>query len=202
MISEHLALTLIWAAWCVVHSVLISRSLTTRLAAAMPRLYSYYRLLYVVFSVVSIAPPLWYQSTVPAVLFFSWPFPWNVLRWLGILAGVAVIYAGARRYDQRVFFGLAQIRSRGKDAAGEKIAFSRSGILGRIRHPYYSGGIVFLLFWGDVTSVTVITRVVLIAYLVIGTVIEERKLLLEYGEEYESYRQSVPMFLPRLRRRK
>jgi len=36
-------------------------------------------------------------------------------------------------------------------------------------------------------------------YFLLGALHEERSLLEQFGQEYEEYRQSVPMFLPRLR---
>ncbi|MDP3480639.1 MAG: hypothetical protein Q8R88_12775 [Desulfoprunum sp.] len=34
------------------------------------------------------------------------------------------------------------------------------------------------------------------AYLIIGTILEERKLVVEYGDIYRTYQRQVPMLLP------
>jgi methanethiol S-methyltransferase len=45
--------------------------------------------------------------------------------------------------------------------------------------------------WSDVVTNTVLT-----AYVIIGTLLEERKLVLEFGEAYIAYQQEVPMLIP------
>jgi protein-S-isoprenylcysteine O-methyltransferase Ste14 len=39
-------------------------------------------------------------------------------------------------------------------------------------------------------------NIVLSSYLVIGTLIEERKLVLEFGDKYKTYQRQVSMFIP------
>jgi protein-S-isoprenylcysteine O-methyltransferase Ste14 len=196
--SGHLILAAAWTAWCAVHSLLITRGLLSWLRAHAPRLFAWSRLLYVLFSLVSLIPLLLYQRSLVSETWFAWQYPWNILQWSGIALSLAVLYAGAREYDQRTFFGIRQIR--GEERGPDSAEFRMSGILGCIRHPYYTGGIVFLLFWGDLTAATFVMKVVLIAYLVLGTFLEERKLLQEHGDAYARYRARVPMFLPRLKK--
>ena len=70
-----------------------------------------------------------------------------------------------------------------------------SGVLGVIRHPWYSG--VFLLLWAsDITLRGLMINLILSAYLVIGTFLEERKLVLEFGDRYREYQRQVSMFIP------
>ncbi len=70
-----------------------------------------------------------------------------------------------------------------------------SGILGVIRHPWYVA--VFILLWvGDLTPSKIIINVILSGYLVIGTFLEERKLVLEFGDRYRKYQAEVSMFIP------
>jgi len=42
----------------------------------------------------------------------------------------------------------------------------------------------------------IIINVVLTVYVVIGTKLEEKKLVLEYGDKYIKYQQEVPMLIP------
>lgn len=42
-------------------------------------------------------------------------------------------------------------------------------------------------------------RGVFFAYTLIGTELEERKLLRQFGQDYADYRRRVPRFFPRLR---
>lgn len=73
-----------------------------------------------------------------------------------------------------------------------------TGILGITRHPWYVA--VFLLLWAsDLNLGILLVNAVLSGYLVIGTLLEERKLVLEFGDKYREYQQKVSMFFPLLR---
>ncbi len=74
------------------------------------------------------------------------------------------------------------------------------GVYGKVRHPQYTG--LFLILFGEgivhwPTIVSVIAfPVVVVAYTLLARS-EEKHMLREFGEEYRSYRNRVPMFLPR-----
>ena len=64
------------------------------------------------------------------------------------------------------------------------------------------GGIALLWAIPGLTDVSLIVRTLLTAYLVIGALLEERKLTGVFGETYLAYRQRTPMLFPwRLRSR-
>ena len=70
-----------------------------------------------------------------------------------------------------------------------------SGILGLMRHPWYVA-VFFLLWASDLTAATITINLVLSGYLVVGTLLEERKLMIEFGAEYSRYQERVSMFVP------
>ena len=107
--------------------------------------------------------------------------------------------AGARVYDLRQTIGIRQIAEH-ESAGGitRSGSIGTSGILGRVRPPWYSGAI--LLIWArTIDPASLATNLVLTAYILIGTLLEERKLIAAYGDEYLKYRRRVPMLIPRLR---
>ncbi len=64
-----------------------------------------------------------------------------------------------------------------------------------IRHPWYLGGI--LIVWArDLSLSTILNNTVITSYFIIGTVLEERKLVREFGEPYREYQRNVSMFFP------
>jgi protein-S-isoprenylcysteine O-methyltransferase Ste14 len=70
-----------------------------------------------------------------------------------------------------------------------------TGILGVVRHPWFAGGL--LIIWArPIDMAILVTNVVLSTYLVLGAVLEERKLVAEFGDEYREYQEKVSMFLP------
>ena len=73
--------------------------------------------------------------------------------------------------------------------------FDDRGVLGLVRHPWYVA--VFIFLWASDLNVAVITvNLVLSAYLIVGTPLEERKLVIEFGEQYKRYQDRVSMFIP------
>jgi protein-S-isoprenylcysteine O-methyltransferase Ste14 len=72
--------------------------------------------------------------------------------------------------------------------------FDSTGVLGVVRHPWYLA--VFILLWArDLSPTQIIINVILSAYLVIGTLLEERKLVLEFGDKYKEYqRQGIDVY--------
>ena len=189
-------LALLWAAWCFLHSFLISKVFTGWLKRILGRRYGYSRLAYTFFSLVSLLPVLTYQLGLAETVFFAWPWPWSLLKYAMYGTALLFFYGGLRVYDVQYMLGLRQVNQlrRGLEPAG--VSFSREGILGRVRHPWYSGAILFILAYGEVTDVSLVVKTVLSVYVVIGTLLEERKLTSEYGESYRAYRREVPMFFP------
>jgi protein-S-isoprenylcysteine O-methyltransferase Ste14 len=80
----------------------------------------------------------------------------------------------------------------------------RKGVFGIIRHPMYMGEILLylgLLFFS--TSLAAIgVWIIIIAFLHYISRYEEKLLLTRFGDEYRQYMKDVPMYIPRLRRRK
>lgn len=67
-----------------------------------------------------------------------------------------------------------------------------------VRHPLYFG--TFLFIWGlplifPILSLLV-ANVIITIYTLIGIKFEEKKLILEFGEGYLKYQQTVPMIIP------
>ena len=70
-----------------------------------------------------------------------------------------------------------------------------SGILSVIRHPWYTASI--LIIWTRHLDVSaLIVNLILTLYLIIGTYLEEQKLIDELGDEYRLYQKNVSMLFP------
>jgi len=120
----------------------------------------------------------------------------HIVQYGVIALGAILLFAAARHYNMLQFLGIKQI-FQGRSGVGmaESGELDTSGVLKVIRHPWYSG--VFLLIWAsDITLRELIINLILSAYLVIGTFLEERKLVLEFGDRYREYQHRVSMFIP------
>jgi protein-S-isoprenylcysteine O-methyltransferase Ste14 len=76
------------------------------------------------------------------------------------------------------------------------------GIYARVRHPRYSSTLVGMTGFALLTNYSGVYLVVALTlpaiYLI--TILEERELLVRFGDEYRRYQEEVPRFLPRVRR--
>jgi methanethiol S-methyltransferase len=72
---------------------------------------------------------------------------------------------------------------------------NRNGLLRFIRHPMYLCLIIYL--WCQTfRMVDIIVNTILTIYVIIGTLLEEKKLVLEFGDRYIKYQLEVPMLIP------
>jgi protein-S-isoprenylcysteine O-methyltransferase Ste14 len=198
MTSACLFLALLWAVYCAVHSALISIPVTSWFKAALAGKYRFYRLFFNVFSLATLIPLVMYSHSAvfSSEPLFAWRGYWGIARYALAGLGVVLFVAGARHYSLPQFLGIQQIRREpprgGMTGSGD---FDDTGVLGLVRHPWYVA--VFVLLWtSDLNAASITVNLVLSAYLIVGTLLEERKLTVEFGEEYRSYQARVSMFIP------
>jgi len=192
---------LVTSAWCVLHSAFISRRWQRFVDGSLPSYRPWQRLAYVAASTVSFGVLALWLHGLPGTLLWSWIGIWRWVRWLGLAEAGLLFWLGSRAYEGAAFLGLRQAADYLAGRAPRAPAFRTDGILAVIRHPWYVGTLLLLAFGLPVTDVNLAWRGVLAAYVLVGTELEERKLLAELGPAYAEYRQRVPRYLPGLRRR-
>ncbi|NTV15629.1 MAG: hypothetical protein HGA96_17155 [Desulfobulbaceae bacterium] len=193
LLSQSPALFTAWLLWCCGHSLTASRRVKSWLGILCNLSPRGYRFGYVLVSALTLAPLLVWQLRVvslpaPAAL------PWQAFRFSLFAYAAYMFYAGGHSYDLKEFLGLATGAS--GDAAPQP--FRRAGILARVRHPWYSGGCALMLGLGGTPGDRWDWRLLVVAYLVFGCLVEERRLRAEVGAVYQEYQREVPMLLPRL----
>ncbi len=188
--SQSPSLFFTWALWCLLHSLLASRRVKRKIfRAGLPD--RYYRLGYVIFSIISLALLLAWQFTVLTLPVPAGP-AWQLPRLLLVVYGLFMLWAGSLAYDIHEFLGLDALSMKRSTSTN----FRRDGVLGRVRHPWYSGGIALVVALGETPLDRWDWRLLLIGYLVVGCLIEERRLVAELGEVYRRYQKEVPMLIP------
>jgi len=137
-----------------------------------------------------------YSRSVKGEMLYAWDGYLVILKWALIAAGVLLFVAGSRHYDMLQFLGVRQALAGARHTLINKSGeLDTTGVLGLIRHPYYTATI--LLFWsGDLDTTDLVINVVVTVYVVIGTWLEERKLVHEFGDSYRDYQRRVSMFVP------
>jgi methanethiol S-methyltransferase len=198
MRTDYLLLTLFWAGYCVVHSALISMMATRFFKHVLGNGYRFYQLAFNIFSIITLVALLIYShsSRFQGRMLFEWSGNWRILRYCLIALAAVLIIAGARQYSMRQFLGIRQIFGYSiTSAMTNRAHFEKTGVLGVVRHPWYVS--VFILLWASDLNMAAITiNLVLSVYLVIGTFLEERKLVLQFGDGYRRYQKEVSMFIP------
>ena len=109
--------------------------------------------------------------------------------------GVYILVVGFKNYRTDEFIGTYQIRNQHEYHPGK---LSRSGWNGVVRHPLYFGGILLIigLFLISPTIKSGLTSIMVIGYLYVGTLWEEKKLKVEFGQNYAEYQREVSMLIP------
>ena len=189
-------LALLWISWCILHSLLITGSLNAWIRKKGGFLQGLHRLVYVIFSLLSLIPILWYQYSLPQQLILSFSGSRHILQAILLLYALLMAYGGKKVYDLDYFLGISQWRSYRDNKQPQPKPFACRGILQYVRHPWYSGGLAFLWALGPLTDVTLLVRGILTVYLVVGTVLEEQKLVRELGRPYRDYCRQVPCLIP------
>lgn len=159
------------------------------------RSFRYYRLCYSLFALVTLVLLLWYQFSFQSV----WLYTWLLIRYASIiliLPGLLIMIICVRKY----FYDLSGIQALQKDGPPVTPTLRQHGLHNYVRHPLYFGTLLFilgLLLLFPLLS-NLIGAVVITIYVLIGINLEEKKLLLEYGEEYKQYSGRVPKIIPKL----
>jgi methanethiol S-methyltransferase len=193
---KYLVLASLWIIYCSLHSGLITHSVTSYLKKNFGESYKYFRLFYNLFAIGSLIPVLYYTYSIREIPFFTWGGYLLPIRYLLLAIGLLILYDGSRHYDMMTFLGLRQIRGNvTHNLINTSGKIDSSGILGLIRHPFYSASI--LLLWTNNLNISIlIVNLILSLYLIIGTFLEERKLVHEFGDEYVEYQKKVSMLFP------
>ncbi len=194
--EKMVMMALVWGVWCLMHSLLISVWCTDLARRALGRWFALYRLFFVVFSLMTLLPiVVWLQISDQRTL-FAWQGAWRVVQ--AVLLGYAVFMfvAGGRNYRLQYFLGIGQWYDFRAGRRAKGMPFSIRGISRYVRHPWYSGAIAFIWGMGPVTDLNLLVKATLTLYLVLGTILEERKLQAEIGAPYGEYQRRVPMLIP------
>jgi protein-S-isoprenylcysteine O-methyltransferase Ste14 len=194
--SRYLFATILWVLWCALHSTLVATKVTDYVRKKLGDWFRFYRLFYNTVSLVTLFPLVYYSNSIQQAPFFRWEGFLVIVRYLIVATSMFLFVTGARHYSMSQLLGIHQIKTGQENRAVSGYGtLDTSGILGGIRHPWYTAGI--LLVWAaDLSLSTLLINTVISAYFVIGTFLEEKKLLLEFGERYREYQRNVSMFFP------
>lgn len=110
--------------------------------------------------------------------------------------GWAVLLLSTFLTDHFDLFGLRQVYLYLVGKPYRPVEFKARGLYRHVRHPLYSGFLI--AFWAtpDMTVGHLVLAVGFTAYIVAGTVFEERDLVASFGQSYEAYGRTTPRYMP------
>ena len=184
---EIVKIVLAWAVFAAFHSLTVSEGYE-RLARRIMGERSFdarHRLLFTAYSAAATAATLLYVHSHPDAPLY------RIEGWARI-ALHAVQVSGAALllwtpWDLLEFVGLRRPQ-RKRLFTGKAYGF--------VRHPIYLGCSILLAFHPVQTRNSLASTAAIVAYLYLGTFLEERRMERTFGEAYREYRKRVPRFLP------
>ncbi len=193
--GQLLALGLAWLGYFALHSLLASLTIKRRFAAFRPRWIPAYRLGFNVVAVVALLPILAMMHLWRGLPLWQWQ---GAAGWLAdglALAALAAFVWSLRYYDGGEFSGMRQLRSRRRRVEDQE-TLRISPLHRHVRHPWYALALV-LIWTRDMDPAMLLSAAMITAYFVIGSRLEEGKLLVYHGPAYAEYRRRVPGLVPR-----
>ena len=198
MNKYHIVLVLAWAIYFFLHSYFASEAVKDYFRQKFTSGYRYYRLFYNLLASGGLFLILFLNGAI------SSPFLLEVNQFTSVTGlilatwGFFVIRIAFKTYDLQKFLGTKFVTNDQDKYISELIT---SGIRGHIRHPIYAGTILIVIgFWVFRPSLTHLISVLCIfIYLYIGIMLEEKRLIKEFGNKYIEYQKKVPMLIPRIK---
>ncbi|MFC1555655.1 methyltransferase family protein [candidate division KSB1 bacterium] len=197
-LSDYIFIAAIWTFWGSLHSFMISAAATNFLKQRAGEFYKYYRIFFNAVALLTLAGADLYSSSFTGREIFVWEKPYTLLRSILFILALILFYLGGRQFDMKQFLGIRQILTGANHAVlTESGQLNTGGILHMTRHPWYLGAIILIWsFHKQIDTVILMINSILTVYVVIGTILEEKKLIAEFGDEYRGYQQSVSMLFP------
>ncbi|MFP5259875.1 MAG: methyltransferase family protein [Acidobacteriota bacterium] len=199
--SELLEFAGILCAWAVLHSLTMSRGCKRLLAGVLGPRFAFYRLGFTIVSLASFALVLAVLPRLPQTLYHApSPVAWGL--WSVRLAAIVFFLWTVAAFDLGEFTGLRQAVRYPEGRIGLDGETAPAGALvvtgpyRIVRHPMYLAATAYLFADPDMTLEKLAFAVFALAYFVVGSFLEERRLVATFGPAYQAYRQTTPRLLP------
>lgn len=190
--TEALNSFLAVAGYGIIHSLLASlraKSIARKvLGVAADR---FYRIFFNLAVAATLLPVLGVLLWNLGPVVWRWPGDTWILAAAGEAGALILLAAAFRQSDPAGFLGLRQLG--GGESAG---VLAVSGLYGIVRHPMYTAGIILIWLFPVMTTGLLGFNLGVTLYILIGSELEERKLIAEYGDAYRRYRAKTARLIP------
>ena len=196
MMNNHLIIGILWAGYCIVHSIMADTLFKKKIKILLGKRYKFYRLFYSFFAIVTIAVIIIYQHSFYSPVLFRNNLFIQITG--GIVMALGLIIMG--KCVSEYFMDLSGLGWLFSSKANSKNELLITGLHHFVRHPLYLGTFIFI--WGFFifypTLSILIAVSIITTYTLIAIPIEEKKLIAEFGEAYKNYKSKVPVIIPKI----
>jgi len=194
IINSQQLLIILWLLYFSIHSLSASLWLKQRVADRFPNFMPGYRLSFNVIALLALVPPLYLMYRYPGENLWQWSGGWQYLSYLASIIALGGFLWSLRYYKISEFLGTSQLKEGRKDIL-EQEQFYLSPLHHYVRHPWYS--LALLYIWSrDMNESFFVTASLISIYFIIGSRLEETKLIAYHGQQYRLYRQQVAALIP------
>ncbi|NEN22664.1 isoprenylcysteine carboxylmethyltransferase family protein [Cryomorpha ignava] len=178
-----------WLFYYAIHSALATDRLKRFFADKVPLVSGWYRLLYSLFAGINFALLFWFHSITPSNALFTSSLSFQIIGGVFGTGALIIFMLAMAQYDWRFW-----VTNTG-ESQNELVT---SGLNSLVRHPLYFAVILALIALVLVLPKwkNLIFAVITFLYIIIGALLEERKLINKYGRPYIDYRERVKMLIP------
>lgn len=156
---------------------------------------------YVLFSSLALFLLYWQWQPLPGIVWSVEQEIGRVVLWSLFGLGWGLVLVSTFMISHAHLFGLKQVHRFWRRSAPAAPGFQTPGLYRHLRHPIMAGFVV--AFWAtpDMSVGHLVFALATTGYILIAVRFEERDLVRAYGEQYEAYRNRVPMLFPVSRRK-
>ncbi len=198
--AEHIYLFSSWLGYYLLHSFLANARVKHWLANHLGSIFRVYRIFYNVLNLGLFGLLIYWQFSIITNQFFSPSAITHIVGFAVLIFGAVVLTQAFFTVRLREFIGVEQLFGRQINKTGTEgqSKLIRSGWYKYVRHPFYLGTVLMLIGGGLIVPTAAMLALVAATflYLPIGILLEERKLIAEFGEDYLKYRKEVKAIVP------
>lgn len=199
-IRNTLVLFGVLAGFGLVHSLLAGRGVKPQLARLFGErvVEGWYRLAYNVFAALTLIPAVVAYVLLPDRVLYQVETPWSALlravQFIGLVGLAGALFVT----DVWSFLGLRQAAAylRGDPLPLPAQPLQQGGMYRFVRHPLYFFSLLLIWATPTLTLNTLLVNTALTLYILIGSIVEERRLLRQFGDEYRAYQRRVSWLVP------
>ncbi len=175
-----------------VHSLLASQ----RVKATARKLFGpaadrWYRLAFNFAAGITLLPVLALTAANIGPVLVVIPWPGGAVLVAIELAALIIMAYAFKHSDPAFFLGIGQLGTEPSTTG-----LITTGAYGIVRHPLYSTGLLILWCFPILTAGTFAFDAAITVYVLIGSELEERRLISQFGEEYVRYQKKVARLVP------